>query len=652
MAVLFAAGALACSAEQDAAAPAVGEVEQAFVVGTDDRADVYAYPDASWRARAQASTGALISTSKIDASNPANVIVNSSTLGQAYGVCSTERFVNQPAAAFCSGTLIDDDLVLTAGHCLTAATCASTSFVFDYRMTTATTRETVTVDDVYQCAELLVRRYDQYDHAIFRLDRPVAGHQPVTVAGPQPLTQGQNVMVIGHPSGLPTKLTPGPVSQPLQDGTLLTFSSPADIFAGNSGSGVLDAAHRVVGVAINSAATDYVSNGSCNVVNTLPTGQVPGTHQYAFWAVRELCNSTSADTAICGSAAPVCGDAQCEPREQYLDCPQDCPPLPPPEWTCGPSQYVGNIDGQCWCGCGAVDPDCEKPNAFMALCSFNQSCGAADACSTTHVVPGRLQAVKFARFQDSTPQHIGNCNTQSPVDMETSSDVHGSRCNISSTTAGEWLEYDVTVAQAGAFDLGLRLASNVAGTRVRVHVDGQPLGGSLTVPNQGWQTFSTVAVPSITLSAGAHTVRVTFETGNANLAYLSFARTFQAEDAFDVDEGVVESIHGGYSGAGYINIDNASNTFFVHLVTSPPTAKGAATLRVRYANGSTSNRPIAISVNGVNAGTLNAPPTGAWTTWVTSPSLNIRLTSGNNDVVFSSVTSDGMPNIDRFHIAW
>jgi exo-1,4-beta-D-glucosaminidase len=124
---------------------------------------------------------------------------------------------------------------------------------------------------------------------------------------------------------------------------------------------------------------------------------------------------------------------------------------------------------------------------------------------------------------------------------------------------------------------------------------------------------------------------------------------YQAENAADIDEGVVESSHAGYTGSGYVNIANATSSFMWHVVDAP--AAGRASLRVRYANGTGSNRPIALTVNGVSSGTVNGAPTGAWSTWVTSGPISINLLAGSNDIVHSSVTADGMPNIDRFEIA-
>lgn len=54
------------------------------------------------------------------------------------------------------------------------------------------------------------------------------------------------------------------------------------------------------------------------------------------------------------------------------------PECVPAEWTC-PALYYG--DGQvCACSCGALDPDCEDPDAVLANCQDGQTCSEAGAC--------------------------------------------------------------------------------------------------------------------------------------------------------------------------------------------------------------------------------------------------------------------------------
>ena len=123
--------------------------------------------------------------------------------------------------------------------------------------------------------------------------------------------------------------------------------------------------------------------------------------------------------------------------------------------------------------------------------------------------------------------------------------------------------------------------------------------------------------------------------------------TYQAENASDIDEGVVESIHAGFTGTGYLNINNFNNTFALYIVNRP--VAGTVAVKVRYANGGTTNRPINVSAGGGGSAQIAGAPTGSWTNWV-SATVNIAMAAGDNDFVLSSVSNDGMPNIDKFDL--
>lgn len=186
----------------------------------------------------------------------------------------------------------------------------------------------------------------------------------------------------------------------------------------------------------------------------------------------------------------------------------------------------------------------------------------------------------------------------------------------------------------------------------------QVTGGSSAqipgVPTGSWTTWRTATV-NVTMPAGDSDffLASVSNDGMPNIDEFSlaqtFTKTFQAENAFDIDEGVVESIHAGFTGTGYLNIDNFSNTFAWYIVNSP--AAVTVPLTVRYANGTTGNRPIRVSANGGPAVQITGAPTGAWTTWTTA-TVNVALAAGDNDVILSSVVSGGMPNIDKFDITW
>lgn len=402
----------------------VGREEAAVVYGADDRRDYFEQSDATLRNLTERSIVALMTPDMIDASNPSDVRFSAQSFQQAYNLCSGERYASQPTAAFCSGTLIDDDLVVTAGHCVEDANgCANTRFVFGYYYESSGRLATVTSDDVYSCARIVAHQYpgDRPDYAVLQLDRPVnAARIPAPVA-PTNVTAGAPVSIIGFGAGLPAKLDAGGRVLSV-DG--LGFDATVDAFGGNSGSGLFDTEGRLVGV-LSGGLEDFVERGGCTVTNVMPDNPSYGeviTH--ARLAVDALCatghttgpcggpvcgdgvcaagESCAADcqsadacgdgvcgagetatscAADCGTTAPVCGDGTCGVGESAASCAADCgsaAPMPPSDWMCPASSY-GAGDG-CDCGCGAVDPDCSFRAADVHGCADGVLCGGDGTC--------------------------------------------------------------------------------------------------------------------------------------------------------------------------------------------------------------------------------------------------------------------------------
>ncbi|MFG2001947.1 cellulase family glycosylhydrolase [Spirillospora sp. NPDC048911] len=122
---------------------------------------------------------------------------------------------------------------------------------------------------------------------------------------------------------------------------------------------------------------------------------------------------------------------------------------------------------------------------------------------------------------------------------------------------------------------------------------------------------------------------------------------YEAENA-TISQGVVESNHAGYSGSGFVNGTNATGSYVEWTVNAA--SAGSTTLAIRYANGTTTNRPMDVTVNGatVSAGRAFAG-TGAWTTWATS-SLTAALNAGANTVRLTATTANGGPNLDYLDV--
>jgi endoglucanase len=122
---------------------------------------------------------------------------------------------------------------------------------------------------------------------------------------------------------------------------------------------------------------------------------------------------------------------------------------------------------------------------------------------------------------------------------------------------------------------------------------------------------------------------------------------YQAETA-SISQGVVESNHAGFTGAGFVNYDNVAGSYVQWSATAAQA--GAATLTLRFANGTTANRSMDITVNGTLVGDDVAfGGTGAWTTWQTV-SLTVTLAAGTNTIRATAATANGGPNMDRLTV--
>ena len=102
--------------------------------------------------------------------------------------------------------------------------------------------------------------------------------------------------------------------------------------------------------------------------------------------------------------------------------------------------------------------------------------------------------------------------------------------------------------------------------------------------------------------------------------------------------------HTGYSGAGFVDYNNVTGSYVQWSVSVP--AAGTATVTFRVANGSTTNRPMDIAVNGtVVAAGVAFNPTGTWDTWQ-DVTVTLPVSAGTNTIRATATTSSGGPNAD------
>jgi hypothetical protein len=121
---------------------------------------------------------------------------------------------------------------------------------------------------------------------------------------------------------------------------------------------------------------------------------------------------------------------------------------------------------------------------------------------------------------------------------------------------------------------------------------------------------------------------------------------YEAESAA-IYHGVVQTNHLGYSGSGFVDTANEVGTYVQWTVT--PTQAGSATVRVRFANGTTGGRPANVAVNGTVVASPTFAGTGNWDTWQTQ-TFTVTLNAGSNTVRVIATSPSGGPNIDYLEV--
>jgi len=234
------------------------------IYGADNRLEVFEEFDASRRDLAR-SVVAIMSMHSLRATGPVANQVTGSKYGESNNLCKTEKFYDQLAPAFCSGFLVADNIIATAGHCVQDADfCKDARFVFDFSIDSkGRDPHTVKIEDTYGCKKVLHEEVDGSgaDFALVELDRPVVGRTPVRFTSAAPKV-GDSVFVIGHPVGLPAKIAGG---AKVRRNTPGYFVANLDTYGGNSGSAVFNGTTNEVAGILVRGETDFIRRGACNV---------------------------------------------------------------------------------------------------------------------------------------------------------------------------------------------------------------------------------------------------------------------------------------------------------------------------------------------------------------------------------------------------
>ena len=203
------------------------------IYGNDDRLDIADSTNENHKKWAQ-SVAVQISTSKIGV----NGELPTKTIGDSMSLCKSEKFREQINPGRCSGFLVGEDILVTAGHCIqNQSECDNYSWVFGFEKDVAK----VDQENIYKCSSIVSRALDDEsnaDYAVIKLERVVTNRSSLKFRTKGVISNKASIVVIGHPSGLPMKVADGANVRTNDDSWF--FVGNLDTFGGNSGSPVIN----------------------------------------------------------------------------------------------------------------------------------------------------------------------------------------------------------------------------------------------------------------------------------------------------------------------------------------------------------------------------------------------------------------------------
>jgi hypothetical protein len=294
-------------------------------------------------------------------------------------------------------------------------------------------------------------------------------------------------------------------------------------------------------------------------------------------------------------------------------------------------------------------------------------------------VPGMIEAERFDEggqgiaYFDSTVGNARGAYRATDVDIEATFDTGGG-FNVAKTRAGEWLKYTVDVTTTATYSLEARVANIGGGAVFHVEVDGVDRTGPIAVPDTGgWQSWQTLIVPGIPVTAGQRVIRVSLDAagsgggvGNFNWFRFVAGPTSPSSPAYGGTPvalpGIVQSENFDEGGQGVAYNDaSAQNSggayrstsvdvgptndplnggFYVgwtrtgewlQYTANVPEARTYG-VNVRVANVG-SGATFRIEIDGVDrTGAIAVPNTGGWDTWQTISAGSVSLSQGQHAI--------------------
>lgn len=316
-----------------------GEETPSVVYGEDGRKNISQIKNPYFLEYAYA-TAAKINNERLQNKEDGIYIVEAKPLGQTTELCKGERFYDEPDISICTGFLISKDKLVTAGHCVkNQLHCENYSWAFQYNEHSVVSSKEVHLreENVYKCKKVLdfgLNDSTRLDYAVIQLDRPVTNRLPLRFRRSGKVSAGTELVLVGHPSGVPQKISDG--GKVLKDNfdDENYFRADVDAFSGDSGSPVINIkTGKVEGILVGGAIDYNETLEGCRVVNVCPDGHCPGERISRITSIPSLSGKEAQTPAIakansckfandnsCDDGRPGSEYAVCEPGTDENDC--------------------------------------------------------------------------------------------------------------------------------------------------------------------------------------------------------------------------------------------------------------------------------------------------------------------------------------------
>lgn len=228
--------------------------------GEDDRMDFYAITNEQIKKNADSIASICMKNNLVDKEKGFSTM-RVKNYGKSFNLSDCEPFHNQPIAAgrLCTGFLVKQDVIATAGHCADEKNVTELRIVFGFKMLGLSTPVTwIPNENIYKGVKIIDRVYNPLgngsDWALIKLNRKVKGH-PVVKLSEKAIYRNQPVYILGHPCGLPLKYASGSQVRDIYESY---FSADLNVYCGNSGSPVFDSkTHEVIGIVARGDNQDF-----------------------------------------------------------------------------------------------------------------------------------------------------------------------------------------------------------------------------------------------------------------------------------------------------------------------------------------------------------------------------------------------------------